>query len=69
MSFQHAAIWLKLIIGSAPAPALDSHVVPVRSQSTPVTAEPRLLPRPAPHILHGCDGSCSSSDMAGATMQ
>ena len=40
MLFQHDAIWLKLIIGDAPARALDSQLVPVRSQSTPVTAEP-----------------------------
>jgi len=78
MSFQHAAIWLKLIIGSAPAPALDSHVVPVRSQSTPVTAEPppAAPARPA-HTAwlrwfmqlqrHGCGNHAVSPDTDVAT--
>jgi hypothetical protein len=48
MSFQHDAIWLKLITGWAPAQTLASHLVPVRSQSTPVAAEPARCPGP-PH--------------------
>jgi len=54
MSLQHDAVWLKVIVGGLPAQALASLLVPVRSQATPVTADPRPLSRPALFIRRGC---------------
>jgi hypothetical protein len=40
MSLRHEVAWLKSIIGRVPARALALLLVPVRSQPTPVTADP-----------------------------
>jgi hypothetical protein len=49
VSLQHGAVRLKSIIGGVPARVPASLLVPVRSQLTPLTADPATAARAQPH--------------------